>query len=304
MTTTHNKPVALVTGANKGIGLQVAKDIAAHGFTVLLGSRNLKAGETAAQSVAEDARALQLDVTDQASVIAAAERIRNEFGRLDVLVNNAGISHAGEPGRSPEEIVASGTPGVASLDEVRALYETNVFGSIAVTQAMLPLLQEAPAGRIVNMSSSSGSLTLNSDPDYPVRAVFGIYSSTKTALNAITLGLAIELESMPIKVNAACPGFTATDLNNFAGTRTVEQGAREAVRLALIGAAVRRAPFRTRTARSRGDPFSTHHRTAVQDHDSPITGHLWRRPAGLARGGHAGIEHSLHNRSLSIGGGA
>src|SRR5258708_1643852 len=165
--TMQDNPVALVTGANKGIGLQIAKDLAARGFTVLVGSRNLERGETAAKSVGADARALQLDVTNQASIAAAAERIRNELGRLDVLVNNAAISHAGEPGRPLQEIAKSGRPSVASLDEVRAVFETNVFGVIAVTQAMLPLLGEAPAGRIVNVSSSSRSLTLNPDPTHP-----------------------------------------------------------------------------------------------------------------------------------------
>ena len=229
----QDKPVALVTGANKGIGLQIAKDLAAHGFTVLVGSRNLEHGETAAKSVGAGARALQLDVTNQASIAAAAERVRSEPGRLDVLVNNAGISHASG---SFEEAVKSNRLSVASLDEVRAVFETNVFGVIAVTQAMLPLLREAPAGRIVNVSSSSGSLTMNSDPTNPHRAMFGTYSSSKTALNAITLAFALELESTRIKVNAACPGFTATDLNNFRGTRTVEQAAREPVRLALLDA--------------------------------------------------------------------
>jgi len=232
----NSKPVALVTGANKGIGLQIAKDLASHGFTVLVGSRNLEHGEKAAKIVGADARALQLDVTNQASIAAAAERIRNELGRLDVLVNNAGVSHAGKPGRSLQEIAKSARPSVASLDEVRAVFETNVFGVIAVTQAMLPLLREAPAGRIVNVSSNSGSLTWNSDPKNPHRAMFGTYSSSKTALNAITLAFAFDLESTGIKVNAACPGFTATDLNNFQGTRTVEQAAREPVRLALLDA--------------------------------------------------------------------
>ena len=227
---------ALVTGANKGIGLQIAKDLAAHGFTVLVGSRNLEHGETAAKSVGADARALHLDVTNQASIAAAAERIRNELGRLDVLVNNAGVSHAGEPGRPLQEIAKSGRPSVASLEEVRAVFETNVFGVIAVTQSMLPLLREAPAARIVNVSSSSGSLTMNSDPTNPHRAMFGTYSSSKTALNAITVAFASDLESAGIKVNAACPGFTATDLNNFQGTRTVQQAALEPVRLALLDA--------------------------------------------------------------------
>jgi NAD(P)-dependent dehydrogenase (short-subunit alcohol dehydrogenase family) len=235
--TMHNNPVALVTGANKGIGLQIAKDLAARGFTVLIGSRNLERGETAAKSVVANARALQLDVTNQASIAAAAERIRSEFGRLDVLVNNAAISHAGKPGRSLEEMVKSQRASVASLDEVRAVFETNVFGVIAVTQAMLPLLREALAGRIVNVSSGAGSLTMNADPTFPHRAAFGVgYSPSKTALNAITLAFALELESTNIKVNAVCPGFTATDLNNFEGTRTVEQAAREPVRLALLDA--------------------------------------------------------------------
>lgn len=231
----QDKPVALITGANKGIGLQIAKDLAAHCFVVLVGSRNLELGEKVAKSVAVDARALQVDVTDQASVAAAAERIRNELGRLDVLVNNAGVSHTGQRGRSLKEIAQSGRLSVALLDEVRAVWETNVFGVIAVTQAMLPLLREAPAGRIVNTASSGGSLTLNSDPTNPHRSMFGTYSSSKAALNAITVAFAADLESAGIKVNSACPGFTATDLNNLQGTRTVEQAAREPVRLALIG---------------------------------------------------------------------
>jgi NAD(P)-dependent dehydrogenase (short-subunit alcohol dehydrogenase family) len=154
-----------------------------------------------------------------------------------VLVNNAAVSHAGKPARSLEQIVKSGRASVASLNEVRAVFETNVFGVIAVTQAMLPLLREAPAARIVNVSSAAGSLTMNAEPTNSHRAMFGAaYSPSKTALNAITLAFALELESTGIKVNAACPGFTATDLNNFQGTRTVQQAAREPVRLALLDA--------------------------------------------------------------------
>jgi NAD(P)-dependent dehydrogenase (short-subunit alcohol dehydrogenase family) len=232
----QDNPVALVTGANKGIGLQIAKDLSAHGFTVLVGSRDLENGELAAKSVGNDARAVQLDVTDQVSIAAAAKRIRDELGRLDVLVNNAGISHADTPGRSLEEIVAAGHLSVAPPEEVHTVFETNVFGVIAVTQAMLPLLREAPEARIVNVASSGGSLTLNSDPTNPHRAMFGTYSASKAAANAVTVAFAAELESAGIKVNAACPGFTATDLNYFRGTRTVEQAAHEPVRLALIGA--------------------------------------------------------------------
>jgi NAD(P)-dependent dehydrogenase (short-subunit alcohol dehydrogenase family) len=232
----QDKPVALVTGANQGIGLQIAKDLATHGFTVLVGSRNLEKGETAARSVGEDARAVQLDVTNQDSISAAAARIRSELGRLDVLVNNAGISHAGQPGRPLEQVGKSGRPSVASLEEVRAVFETNVFGVIAVTQAMLPLLREAPEARIVNVSSGAGSLTLNADPTNSHREMFGaVYGPSKTALNAITLAFAIELEPIGIKVNAVCPGFTSTNLNNFEGTGTVQQAARHPVRLALLG---------------------------------------------------------------------
>lgn len=232
-----DKRVALVTGANQGIGLQIAKDLAKHGLLVLVGSRSLEKGEEAAKSVAPDARAIQLDVTDQASIAAAAKRIREEFGRLDVLVNNAAISHAGKPGLSLEEIVQAGRPSVASLDELRAVFETNVFGVFALTQALLPILRESPAGRIVNVSSGAGSLTYNANKDAPHRSFFGAtYSPSKTALNAMTLAFAIELEGTNIKINAACPGFTSTALNNFAGTRTVEEGAREPVRLALLDA--------------------------------------------------------------------
>ena len=234
----QDKPVALVTGANKGIGLQIAKDLAAHGFTVLVGSRNTERGDAAAKGIDGDAHAIQLDVTDQTSIRNAAKRIRDEFGRLDVLVNNAGISHAVElqQGWSLEDAIELGRASVVPLDEVRAVFETNVFGVIAVTQAMLPLLREAPAARIVNVSSTAGSMTLNADPSHPSRELFGpSYSGSKAALNAVTLAFAIELESTPIKVNAACPGFTGTDLNNFAGTRSVAEGAREPVRLALLG---------------------------------------------------------------------
>jgi NAD(P)-dependent dehydrogenase (short-subunit alcohol dehydrogenase family) len=235
--TVQDKPVALVTGANQGIGLQIARDLVAHGFTVLVGSRNLERGEAAAREVGPDARAIQLDVTDETSIVAAAKRIRSELGRLDVLVNNAAISNTSmRPGMSVGEYTKLTRPSVVSLDEVRAVWDTNVFGVLAVTQAMLPLLREAPAARIVNVSSSAGSLTLNADPAFPWRSVFSpVYPASKTVLNTMTLAMAIELESTGIKVNACCPGFTRTNLNNYEGRQTVEEGAREPVRLVQLG---------------------------------------------------------------------
>jgi len=233
----HHKPVALVTGANQGIGLQIAKDLVAHGFTVLVGSRNFERGDAAAREVGPDAHPLQIDVTDQASIAAAAERIRKEPGRLDVLVNNAAISNTSKlPGMSLREYAKLTRPSNVSLDEVRAVWETNVFGVLAVTQAMLPLLRESPAARIVNVSSAVGSLTMNADPAFPYRSTFGpVYSASKAALNAMTLAMAIELEPAGIKVNAVSPGFTRTNLNGYEGTETVEEGAAEAVRVALLG---------------------------------------------------------------------
>ena len=231
----HDKPVALVTGGNQGIGLQIAKGLTTHGFTVLLGSRNAERGEVAVKDVGADAHAVHLDVTDETSILAAAKRIREEFGRLDVLVNNAGISHAKTPGRPLAEVARSGRASGADLDEVRAVFDTNVFGVLAVTQAMLPLLREAPAARIVNVSSITGSLTWSAAPENPYRKRFGLYAMSKTALNAVTVGLALDLASTRIKVNAACPSFTKTNLNNYQGTGTVEDGAKEPVRLALLG---------------------------------------------------------------------
>jgi NAD(P)-dependent dehydrogenase (short-subunit alcohol dehydrogenase family) len=183
--TMQDKPVALVTGANQGIGLQIAKDLVAHDFTVLVGSRNFERGEAAAKEVGPDAHALQLDVTDRASIIAAAERVRNKFGRLDVLVQNAAISNTNKLlGQSIEDYAKTTRPSNVSLDEMRAVWDTNVFGVLAVYQAMLPLLRQAPHARIVNVSSGVGSLTTNADPAFPYRSIFGpVYPASKTALN-------------------------------------------------------------------------------------------------------------------------
>jgi NAD(P)-dependent dehydrogenase (short-subunit alcohol dehydrogenase family) len=231
------RPVALVTGANQGIGFQIAKDLVGHGFVALVGSRNLGRGEVAAKEIGPDAHALQLDVTDQASIAAAAERVTREFGRLDVLIQNAAISNTGlRASQSIEEYAKSTRPSVVSIDEMRAVWDTNVFGVLAVYQALLPLLRATPGARIVNVSSGVGSLTNNSDPAFGYRRMFGtVYPGSKTAMNALTVAMAVELEAEGIKVNAVSPGYTKTNLNGYQGAETLEQGAREAVRVALQG---------------------------------------------------------------------
>jgi NAD(P)-dependent dehydrogenase (short-subunit alcohol dehydrogenase family) len=234
----EHKRIALVTGANQGVGLQVAKELVANGVTVLIGSRNFERGKPAAEEIGPGAIALQLDVTDRASIDAAAEHIRKEFGRLDLLVQNAAISNTGKlPGQSIAEYVKSTRPSIVSLDEVRAVWETNVFGVLAVYQAMLPLLRDSSDARIVNVSSGVGSLTMNANRAHPYHAMFGpTYSASKAALNAMTLAMMVELESTGIKVNLASPAFTKTNLNGYAGTESVEEGSREVVRVALLGA--------------------------------------------------------------------
>jgi NAD(P)-dependent dehydrogenase (short-subunit alcohol dehydrogenase family) len=232
----NEKRIALVTGANQGVGLQVAKELVANGLMVYVGSRNLGRGVAAAAEIGPDAIALQLDVTDGVSIAAAAEHIRSTIGHLDLLVNNAGISNTTKGSLSLQEYAKLTRASTASLDEVRTVWETNVFGTLAVYQAMLPLLRESSDARIVNVSSGVGSLTTNADPNHPYHAMFGpIYPASKAAENAITLAMMIELEATDIKVNLVSPAFTATNLNAYAGTESVEDGSREVVRVALLG---------------------------------------------------------------------
>ena len=179
----QDKPVALVTGANRGIGFQIAKDLAAHGFTVLVGSRNLEHGGRAAASIEGDARVLQLDVTDPASIDAAAERIRHELGRLDVPVNNAGIMDAERPGDTLEEQLNAGRLSAVALDEVRTVFDTNVFASLRSRRRCSRCCAKRPRRASSTWPSSGGSLTLSSDPANPRRARFGTNAVSKVALN-------------------------------------------------------------------------------------------------------------------------
>jgi NAD(P)-dependent dehydrogenase (short-subunit alcohol dehydrogenase family) len=234
----HDKRVALITGANQGVGLEVAKQLAARDITVLVGSRNLARGEEAARTLRGDARAIQLDVTDRASIAGAAARIRSELGRLDLLVNNAAISNTRKQqlGLTLADYAKLGLASNISLDEMRAIWDTNVFGALAVYQAMLPLLRESSDARIVNVSSGVGSLATNADPAFPYHKMYGPgYAASKTALNAITLAMMIELEGTGIKVNLVSPAFTSTNLNGFEGTESIEAGSREVVRVSLLG---------------------------------------------------------------------
>src|SRR3984893_12402937 len=220
--------VALVTGANKGLGCEIARRLASLEMAVFAGSRDQQRGRVAThdpRSEGLDVRELRQDVSDQGSIEAAAEAINKEFGHLDVLVNNAGISLDRQ--RPPSEI---------TVDVLRRTYETNVFGAVAVTLAMLPLLRRSSSARIVNMSSTQGSLSLAADRDHPYGGGPNLlaYNSSKTALNAISLAFANELRGTGIKVNSASPGYVATDLNHHSGVLTVEQGARVPVYLATL----------------------------------------------------------------------
>jgi len=221
-------PVALVTGANKGIGLEIARQLGKRGFSVYIGARNATLGEEAAAKLRSenlDARSLHIDLDQPPTSQAAARTIQNEFQHLDVLVNNAAIVDR-----------ADGPPGAVDPNVVRLVMETNFFGALAVTQAMLPLLRAAPAARIVNVSSGLGSLTLNADPARPFAAFqFLGYNTSKAALNMLTIQLADQLRDTTIKVNAVSPGSVATDMNPQ-GTLTTEEGASEPVRLALLPA--------------------------------------------------------------------
>jgi len=220
--------IALVTGANKGIGYEIAAGLGALGWSVGVGARDEERREAAVaklRAAGVDAFGVPLDVTDDGGVTAAARLIEQRAGRLDVLVNNAGVT-----GGLPQE------PTLASLETVRTAVETNVIGVIRVTNAMLPLLRRSASPRIVNMSSSVGSLTRQSGTGSALTTgpISIAYAPSKTFLNAVTVQYARELRDTNILINAGCPGYTATDLNGFRGVRTPEQGAAIAIHLATL----------------------------------------------------------------------
>lgn len=220
--------IALVTGANKGIGFEIARQLAHAGVRVILGARDASRGQAAAESLETQGlpvSAITLDVTDPSSIAASAAAIHAEYGRLDILVNNAGVFE-----------FVDGPPGRASLESVRRVMETNFIGALAVTQAMLPLLLAATAARIINISSSLGSLALNGDPNSPYYSAQYIgYNASKAALNMLTVQLHEELKGKGIGVHSVSPGFVKTDLTGY-GTMTPEEGAKLPVQVALEGA--------------------------------------------------------------------
>ncbi|MEX4009868.1 SDR family oxidoreductase [Neoaquamicrobium sediminum] len=224
-----NKRIALVTGANKGIGLEIARQLADASVTVLMGARTLRRGQEAAAQLSDDGlavEAIEIDLDHENTIAAAAQQIAARYGRLDILVNNAGIVDS-----------ADGPPSVATTAAVRKLIETNFIGALAVTQAMLPLLRKSQAGRIVNLSTTLGSLAINGDPTSPYYDARLIgYNASKAALNMLTVQLAAELKDTFIVVNSVAPGYVKTDLTGHNGFMTPEEGARLPVKYALLGA--------------------------------------------------------------------
>lgn len=222
----QNKTV-FITGANKGIGYETAQQLGRQGYTILVGARDESRGQEAVENLLTQgitAHFIQLDVTDTATIETASRYIEQQFGSLDVLINNAGVS-----------IDAMSPPSQYKVANMRLVYDTNVFGVVELTQQMLPLLQKSSAPRIVNVSSGLGSLTQNSDPNYEYAAFNGLaYASSKASLNAVTVMFAKEFKNTTLKVNAADPGYTATDFNDNTGPRSVEQAATIIVELATL----------------------------------------------------------------------
>jgi NAD(P)-dependent dehydrogenase (short-subunit alcohol dehydrogenase family) len=225
------KKVAFITGANRGIGFETARELGEQGITVVLGSRDLAKGEAAAASLREkgiDAEVVRYDSTDPATDGGVAKFIEDRYGKLDILVNNAGIMKDEQP--------RSDTVLTITREALRETYETNLFAVVSLTQTLLPLLRKAPAARIVNVSSILGSLTLHSAPDSPLAFARAFaYNSSKTALNAFTVHLAMALKGTAIKVNSAHPGWVKTELGGSDAMLEVSEGGKTSAQLATIG---------------------------------------------------------------------
>lgn len=221
--------IALITGANKGIGFETARQLGHQNITVLLGARDAAKGERAADELRQekiDVRAIAIDVTDAASIGRAAEQVARDFGKLDILINNAGLMLSDRDKKAGE----------GSLDVWRETFETNVFGLIATTHAFLPLLRKAEAARIVNLTSILGSITYHATPGSPIYdSKVPAYDVSKSAVNAFTVHLAYELKNTKIKVNAAHPGWVKTDMGGAGATMELGDGAKTSVELATLG---------------------------------------------------------------------
>jgi len=223
-----SKKVALVTGANKGLGLETAKQLVEAGVTVIAASRNLENGKKAVESLGLDIEVVQLDVDDNASIDAVYDYINNKFGKLDILVNNAGI-------QIESEDWAVNTSADITEDLLRKTLDTNFFSIVKLTNKLLPLIRLSDAGRIVNLSSILGSLTLHSNTESPIYgSKLFAYNTSKTALNSYTIHLAAALANTNIKVNSAHPGWVKTDLGTDAAPMSVVDGAKTSVDLALL----------------------------------------------------------------------
>jgi NAD(P)-dependent dehydrogenase (short-subunit alcohol dehydrogenase family) len=222
--------VALVTGANKGLGLEMSRQLAKEGLTVLIAARNLQAAETAATTLNNEglkAQAITLDVSNRNDIEAAVKEIEKQFGRLDVLLNNAGVMLDGEWSISNASSV--------SLDIIRKTFDTNFFALVEVTQALLPLILKSPSGRIVNMASIEGSLTLHADANSPIYdAKPFAYNASKAAVNSFTVHLAHELRNTPVKVNSAHPGWVKTELGGDGAMMDITEGAKTGAQLATL----------------------------------------------------------------------
>lgn len=222
--------IALITGANKGLGFEMARQLGKAGVTVVLAARDPQKGEAAADKLRQeglDAQFLKLDVTNAGDRSAAAAFLEGKFGRLDILINNAGIS---------AEEFGGGKVSTTTDELIRRTFDTNFFAPLALTQALLPLIQKSDAGRIVNMSSILGSQTLHADPKSPIYDFKSLsYDSSKAALNSFTIHLAHELKDTTIKVNSAHPGWVKTDMGTDAAPMEIPEGAKTGVALALLG---------------------------------------------------------------------